>query len=326
MPFTPEVQKMGSQVATKNMTLEQKKERARNAAIARWKKKKGIEWHPPLPEAAYRGVGFLGNSEIECYVLTNGERVISSSQALRLLTGKSEGTLAGAGILKISGLKSLISNNKGGDQTIQFYIAGNPTVGNGITAEFFAEICNAFVTAALCGDLTSEYQRSIAIRCATYQKVFMKVGIVAYIDELTHFQKERDKEALDIKVKAYIQEEARKWEKTFPDMFYQELARLCGFENWKKKPSFYGHITNKIYKMVDPEVAKRIRELADNLDKCCHQFLTKDAGLLKLRDSINQTLGLARTCITIQEFNQKMKLFEPGGAYQMTFPVERFML
>ena len=154
----------------------------------------------------------------------------------------------------------------------------------------------------------------------------MKVGIVAYIDELTHFQKERDKEALDIKVKAYIQEEARKWEKTFPDMFYQELARLCGIEDWKKKPSFYGHITNKVYKMVDPEVAKRIRELAENLDKCCHQFLTKDAGLLKLRDSINQTLGLAKTCLSIQEFNQKMKLFESGGAYQMSFPFDKSLL
>jgi hypothetical protein len=180
--------------------------------------------------------------------------------------------------------------------------------------------------AAVQGELKTEYQRAIAMRCATYQKVFMKLGIVAYIDEITQYQRDRDKIALDVKIKVYIQEEARKWEKTFPDMFYQELARLCGLKDWQKKPSFYGHITNKIYKMVDRDVAEILKDLAQKIGKCQHQFLTKDEGLLKLRDSINQAIGLARTCLSIQEFNQKMKLFEKGGAYQMALPFDRRFL
>jgi len=326
MPFTVEIQKMGSQTAHTKMSAEQRKDRARNAALARWKKKKGIDWHPPLPEVAYRGSGFLGNPDIECYVLTNGERVISSSQAQRLLTGKGEASLVGAGILKISGLKSLISSNDLADQTVQFYIAGNPTIASGITAEFFSEICHAFVSAACSGHLTSQYQRSIAMRCAVYQKAFMKLGIVAYIDELTGFQSIRSKTALDEKIQAYVLEEARKWEKTFPDLFYQELARLCGLQDWKKKPSFYGKITNKIYRMVDPDVAEKIKEMADELGTCRHQHLSENLGLSKLRDSINQTIGLARSCISIQEFNQKMKLFEPGGTYQMAFPFDKSLI
>lgn len=325
MPISPEVQKMGVQAANKKMSVEEKKERAKAASLARWRKKKGIDYHAPLPEAAYRGKGFLGNEECECYVLTNGERVISSSQAVTFLTGKLESRDLPK-ILGISGVKSLINKDNLEPETIPFYIPGNPTVATGIRAETFADICHAFVTAALQGELTTEYQRSIAMRCVVYQKVFMKLGIVAYVDELTHYQKFRDKEALDIKVKAYVQEEARRWEKAFPDLFYQELARLCGYEDWQKKPSFYGHITNKIYKMVDPDVADRIKELADQIGLCRHQFLTKDAGMQKLRDSINQAIGLARTCGSIQEFNLKMKLFEPGGNYQLILPFDKTLI
>lgn len=324
MPFTPEIQEMGRQTVLKNMTPQQKKERARNAAIARWKKKKGVEWHPPLPEVAYRGKGFLGDEEIECYVLTNGDRVISYNQAIKLITGKNIVGSMGREILSFPGVNSLITNDDLAREKVDFYIPGNPTIVSGLKAETYAEICHAIVSAACEGKFTTKIQRNIATRCAIHQKVFMKIGILAYIDELTHFQKDRDRNALDIKIKAYIQEEARKWQKTFPDMFYQELARLCGYKDWKKKPSFYGHITNKIYKMVDPDVAEKIKALALELGTCLHQHLTENLGLEKLRDSINQTIGLARSCLSIQEFNQKMKLFEPGGTYQMQLPI-RFL-
>lgn len=327
--ITPEIQKMGAQSTGKNMTAEQKKERAREASIARWKKKKGVDYVAPLPEAAYRGSGFLGDENVECYVLTDGSRVVSSSQALRLLTGsedKKAKSIEGAGILKISALKSLSISEDFDAQSVSFHIPGNPTIAEGVKAEMFAEICSAFVTAGLSGDLKTPRQREIAMRCAIYQKSFMKIGIVAYIDELTHYQDDRKKNEIDIKVKAYIQEEARKWEKAFPDLLYQELARLSGYPDWKSKPSWYGHVTNRIYKMVDPVVAEKIKELAKDATAYRHQFLTKDAGLLKLRDSINQAIGLARTCATIQEFNQKMKLFEEGGTYQMSFPFNKSLL
>ncbi len=325
MPIKPEVQKMGVQAANAKMSPEEKKERAKAASVARWKKKKGVEYVAPLPEAMYRGAGFLGNPDIECYVLSNGERVISSSQAFTLLTGK-DSSQDLPKILKNPGVKSLISNDNSAPQTVSFHIPGNPTVAEGIRGELFAEICSAFVTAGLSGELSTPRQRSIAMRCAVYQKSFMKLGIIAYIDELTQYQKVRDKNELDIKVKAFIQDEARKWEKTFPDQFYQELARLSGYNDWKSKPSWYGHVTNRVYKMVDPDVAEIIKKLANELGECRHQYLTKDAGLNRLRDSINQVIGLARTCGCIQEFNQRMKLFEKGGAYQMSFPFDKTLL
>jgi len=325
MPISPEVQKMGALASKKSLTKADRKEFGKAGAEARWKKKKGVEWHPPLPEAAYRGKGFLGNEEVECYVLTNGESVISLSQAYTLLTGKTSSQDLPK-ILGLSGVKSLISNEESAPQKIDFYIPGNPTIASGLRGEDFAEILSAFVQAAVEGKLTTERQRAIAIRCALYQKVFMKVGIVAYIHELTQYQEDRSKKALDEKIKLYTVQEVCKWEKTFPDMFYQELARLCGIADWKKKPSFYGHITNKIYKMVDPDVAAQIKEMADNMGNCFHQYLREDTGLQKLRNTINMAYGVARTSLNIQEFNAKMKLFEPGGAYQMSFPFNQSLI
>ena len=65
--------------------------------------------------------------------------MISSTHAKKLLTGKDDGSsLEGGGrILGISGLKSLITKEDMGEQTMQFFIPGNSTIGNGITAELF---------------------------------------------------------------------------------------------------------------------------------------------------------------------------------------------
>ena len=70
-----------------------RKQRAANAAQARWKKAKGEHWKSPLPQIANRGTGILGNNEIECYVLSNGERVLSYRQAVKLITGKETGKI-----------------------------------------------------------------------------------------------------------------------------------------------------------------------------------------------------------------------------------------
>ena len=59
---------------------------------------------------------------------------------------------------------------------------------------------------------------------------FARVGIIALIDEATGYQHEREQDELQKLLKAYIAEELLPWQKRFPDVFYQELFRLNGWD------------------------------------------------------------------------------------------------
>ena len=54
-----------------------------------------------------------------------------------------------------------------------------------------------------------------------------KVGLIALVDEATGYQYEREEDALQMKLKLYLQsEEIRKWEPTFPDELWKDSADL----------------------------------------------------------------------------------------------------
>jgi hypothetical protein len=56
-----------------------------------------------------------------------------------------------------------------------------------------------------------------------------KIGLVAPIDEATGYQYERTEDALQFKLRLFLEEEMRKWEATFPDELWRGFARLT---NW----------------------------------------------------------------------------------------------
>ena len=55
-----------------------------------------------------------------------------------------------------------------------------------------------------------------------------KVGIVALIDEATGYQAVRARNALQLKLQAFIAEDMQEWARMFPQEFWLELARLEG--------------------------------------------------------------------------------------------------
>lgn len=269
-----------------------------------------------LPIADYKGIGKLGNEDIECYVLNNGDRVISYRQCVKLITGKEAGNLVE--YIGISGLKSLICKQNLAVETIDFAIP-NSSNGKGIKAETFADICGAYVTALYKELLTTDRQREIGIRCAFLQSGFMKLGIVGFVDEITGYRSQCAKDEYQTKVEAYISKEVRKWQKTFPDEIYQEWARLQGIREWWRKPPNYAQMTNDLYRMMDPEIANILDELDNNPNIDKHQYLTEKFGTPRLQAIINKSIGLAKGCCSLQEYNEKVKMLKNGGSYQMQF-------
>ncbi|MBL0691737.1 MAG: hypothetical protein JJV97_05340 [SAR324 cluster bacterium] len=113
------------------------------------------------------------------------------------------------------------------------------------------------------------------------------------VDEATGYQYDRDKDELQITLKAYIDGEIAKWQLTFSQDFYRQISRLWrqsdnGSSN--KRPMFFGRLTNKyIYQpMMDGIVLSGIKKLAKENNKNIkfHQYLTEDVGKQHLKEQI----------------------------------------
>jgi hypothetical protein len=160
------------------------------------------------------------------------------------------------------------------------------------------------------GALTTERQREIATTCAILSTSFLRLGIVALIDEATGYQYERAADALQVKIGAYIAEELRAWEKTFPDELWEQFGRLT---NWKgslhSRPKWWGHLVNElIYEALDPDVADYLKKNKPKPfhGQNYHQWLSEDVGLKALIPHIYKVIGMAEGCRDMRELRDKV--------------------
>lgn len=108
--------------------------------------------------------------------------------------------------------------------------APNGVASYGYEAIILADICEAVLAAREAGVLQMWQQGHIARRCEILVRGFARVGIIALVDEVTGYQKERDRNELQKILEQYIAKELLPWVKTFPDEYYEELFRLRGWQ------------------------------------------------------------------------------------------------
>ncbi|MGA3105173.1 MAG: P63C domain-containing protein [Terriglobales bacterium] len=181
----------------------------------------------------------------------------------------------------------------------------------GLEAETFVDICQAYVDAWQQGALGSDTQRAIAMKCAMFLAACAKVGVIALIDEATGYQYERPVDALQFKLKLFLAEEMRKWEKTFPDELWEQFGRLT---NWKggvnSRPKYWGKLVMElIYEYLDPDVAQWLKDNAPRPvgTNSYHRWLTEQYGLKRLIEHIWKVIGVASTCETMEELRARMQ-------------------
>ena len=151
-----------------------------------------------------------------------------------------------------------------------------------------------------------------------------KVGLIALIDEATGYQYDRPIDALEFKLRLFLSEEIRRWEKTFPDELWEQFGRLT---SWKgalhQRPKYWGKLVMElIYEYLDPDVAQWLRENAPQPmhGQNYHQWLNEQYGLRRLIEHIWKVVGMASTCETIDELRYKMEQLygnKPGFQYQL---------
>jgi|SRR5215218_2031732 len=284
-----------------------------------------------LPEAKYKGFLNLMGFEIPCYVLENGQRVIGRTSATEMLSG-----IKGGGNLEVyigaSALKPFIDTDSFLEGLVSFRLPEVEALGRhvkGLPADLLIEICRGFVEALEASNhpdspyprLTNR-QRELAVRASMFLAACAKLGLDALIDEATGYQYERAQDALEVKLKAYLEDEMRKWEKTFPDELWVEFARLT---NWKgsvtNRPKYWGKLVMElVYEYLDPDVAKWLKDNAPEPKhgQNYHQWLSSQYGLKKLVEHIWKLIGIASTCQNMSELKIRMAELHGKQAVQYT--------
>lgn len=280
-----------------------------NASSVEAPKPEGIE-KKALPAALWPGVLTIGNVEIPVYVLDDRRRIVSRTGATTVLTGgRGGGNLES--YVQVKALERYAPGNLI-DRMIDFTIMEvvNKSV-KGMEADTFLEICAGYVRAWAAEALESEVQIAIAMRAAIFMAACSKVGLIALIDEATGYQYRREEEELQLKLRAFLLDEMRKWERTFPNELWEQFGRLT---NWKgsihQRPKYWGKLVmGLIYEYLDPDVAQWLRDNAPEPKhrQNYHQWLTGQYGLKKLVEHIWKVIGVASTCKDMEELHYRME-------------------
>lgn len=276
----------------------------------------------------------LGNLEIPCYVLEDGTRVFSGRGIQKALGAnpKSSGTWLNKFINESSLTEYL---NPGVLDQINTPIkferpgaGGSQSVTFGYEVTLLIDICDSILEAE---KSRANIPDNISKNAQIIIRSVAKVGIIALVDEVTGYQYDREKDALQVVLKAYINDELLKWQQKFPDSFYFEIFRLNKWDytvtGIKKRPGVIGTWTNElIYKqlpkgVLDELKSKTPKSVSGNYTARFFQSLTPDIGHPALTAQIYKVIGIMSISNTWEEFKNSFNrmIDRANGQIELNF-------
>ena len=115
---------------------------------------------------------------------------------------------------------------------------------------------------------------------------------------------------MQIKLRLFLEEEMRKWEKTFPDELWREFGRLTNWSgNAHQRPKYWGKLVIElVYEYLDRDVAEWLKKNAPKPrhGQNYHQWLSGQYGLKKLLEHIWMLIGMASACQSMGELRRRM--------------------
>lgn len=259
-----------------------------------------------MPHSLLRGQLPMADVTFECHVLNDPEhsRVLTAGEVVRVLTGRTTrpGSL-NQYLERIPGYKPEAVKSR----TIQFRIPQVPTPAIGYEATLLVEICEMYLDARAAGELRKS-QEKIAAMAEVIVRACAKVGIIALVDEATGYEKLRKKQALQIKLQAFIAEDMQEWVKVFPDEFWLELARLEGIRySPRNRPIRWGkYVMAFVYDAIDGDVGRELRKKNPNpkKGKNHHQWL-REYGKESVHRQIGSVITIMKLCDDMDDFRRK---------------------
>lgn len=286
-----------------------------------------------IHSATHRGKLLIGEKELNCAVLENGERVLSTTAVFKAFNRTQRARKLGE--VRVAGMPFLPSfidaNNlvKYISPELKIllkkpikYKASNGKIMTGYKAEILPLLCDVYLQARI-DDVLTKRQDKLALTSEILVRSLSKLGIVALVDEATGYQNERDRDELQKILSKYITSELLNWTKKFPDEFYKQLFRLKG---WKypnlggKRPGIVGTYTNiYVYDLLPPGVKEELQRINPTTKPGRrkykhHQFLTEDIGNAHLKNHLIKVVTLMQASRNWNDFkilfNRTFKLPE----------------
>jgi hypothetical protein len=302
------------------LTAEEKRERASNAAKARWAARDS-DAHPfPKVVEGYSDYVNLAGTKLPCAVINgpNGvQRVLTEHGITRAILGSRSGAskrlkkaasddgallplFVAPGQLEPFISKELLD----GPLKPVDYVDGDRIV-RGYDASVLVAVCNVWLRAREAGALQKQ-QLAKAQQAEILTRALAETGIVALIDEATGYEKVRPQNALQAYLEMVVRKELAAWAKKFPDEFYENIYKLKGWK-WpgmgKNRFSVVAHYTNDlVYSRLGPGLRDELESKAPKDDKGrrpskLHQWLTEDVGNPMLAQHLHAILMFQRLAI-----------------------------
>jgi hypothetical protein len=306
------------------LTSKQRKTIAKKAAASRW--------DMSIPVATHIGELKIGDLVLPCAVLPDGTRVLSQggiTTAFGPVTGgwqmrkraadedsETLPTFLVAGSLKEfipDTLRTLVAN------PIKYRDPRGGPVRIGLDAGLLPQVCEVWLRARDAKALT-KIQLPVADRADILMRGLAHTGIIALVDEVTGYQRDRAKDALAKILEAFIDRELQPWVQTFPADYYEELFRLRGL-NYPaasvKRPQYFGVLTNDVvYKRLAPGVLEELKRVtpkteSGRLKHKLFQKLTTNLGYPKLREHLGAVVAVMKLSNDWHDFKAKLDRLYP---------------
>jgi hypothetical protein len=281
----------------------------------------------------------LQGYEIPCYVTDDGIRIIASRR-LQVALGVTEETTSSGGqvpgkrldrFFNQKSLKTLFNKENEGFlwTPIRATWQGKSIIG--YQAELLPTICEAMLKGRREGIIQGTRQKIIAERCEILLSGFARIGLIALIDEVTGYQEIRKKDELATLLSEWIEKENyRKWTKTFPLQFYEEIYRLRGWNMLNPKlqrPGVVARYTDDlIYMRLAPSLLTILRQknpIFHGRRKVKHfQWLTGEVGEPNLKARLEAIIAVMRISKSWEELKRYINRLYPklGQQYEIQFP------
>jgi hypothetical protein len=322
----------GGEARAKSLSAEDRSRIAREAVEKRWQRAGKLR---PASERGMLKATHKGSFkddfgiDVECYVLNDEKKTAVISQrgmgaALKMGAGGRDlpKFLSGRIISEFVGdeLRERLAKPIyfQGPAVVANIVSTNPIYGYDVT--ILIDVCKAIIAAESSGRLLKR-QLNIAKQAHVVINASAKAGIQGLVYALSGY--DVTKEEVVAAFKYFVQNEAREYEKEFPNQLYEEWYRLYQLPKPERnKPWKFMHLTvDQVYRPLAKSSGKILsltRESRANSDKRhakLFQFLT-EIGVRALRTQLGQLLGIARISRTKEEYESHFKtLF--GEQYEM---------
>ncbi len=256
--------------------------------------------------------------DVECYVLNDEQKtaVIShrgmmASLSLKTTSASLSRFLGGARIAPYVGFELRVKVEKPLHFQWAPVISNQPPITvHGYDATILIDICKAILRASDEGNLLNR-QQNIVKQAQVIISASAKAGIKGLVYALAGYDATREETIQAFKW--YVREEAREYEKEFPNQLYAEWYRLYQLPEFDetKKPFKFRHLTvSQVYTPLARSGGKILAMLREAQRATgaarkakLHQFLS-EVGVKALRTHLGQLLGIAQVSDTRQIYER----------------------